>query len=103
MELRQVGTVLIQTGYSPMCSLKGHHLLVHQHSKTLLNTHPIFKYEEKLHLFQTTDCTLSTTMPYHATAQKFCKIKTHLAAVSQGDINFGNKNDTITFLSNWSQ
>ena len=86
-----------------MCSLKGHHLLVRQHSKALLNTHHCFKYEEKLHLFQNTDCMLSTTMPYHATAQKFCKNKNSFSCGQSGDINFGNKNDIITFLSNWSQ
>lgn len=75
MRLRQVGTILIQTGYCHMCSLKGHHLLAHQHSKALLNTHHCFRFEEKLHLFQTTDRMLSTTTPYHATAQKFCKNK----------------------------
>lgn len=73
--LRQVSTILIETGYCHMCSLEGHCLLVHQHNKALLNTHQCLEYEEKLHLFQTTDCMLSTTMLYHATAQKFCKNK----------------------------
>lgn len=42
-----------QTGYHHMYSLKGHHLLVHTHSKVLLKTHLSVKYKEKSHLFQT--------------------------------------------------
>lgn len=39
--LRQVGMILVQTGYCHLCSLKRHHLLVHQHS---------FKYEENIQI-----------------------------------------------------
>lgn len=67
-----------------MHSLKGHHLLVHPHSKVLLKTHLSVKYKEKPHLFQTlTACCppqrLGTLQPRNS-----AKIKTHLAEVRQG-------------------
>lgn len=100
MGLRQVGMIFKQVTVA-CASLKGHHLLVHQHSKALINTHHYFKKKNFI-LFQTTDCMLSTTMPYHATAQKSCKNKNSFSCGQLGYINFGNKNDIVTFLSNWS-
>lgn len=76
--------ILIQTGYCHMYSLKGHHLLVHPHSKVLLKTHLCVKYEEKPHLFQTLTACCPPQRLIMQQPRNSAKIKTHLAGVRQG-------------------
>lgn len=52
-------------------------------------------------LFQTTECMLPTTTPYHAIDPKTCKNHISFSYGQSRYINFGNKNDVIILLSNW--